>query len=415
MTDSTRVTVRELLLQAALLLIPIIALFPAVFVEGEVLVPGGLVFDTPPWSAYTPDEFEPTTNKLTLDALVAFHMYYTLSKRAMDGGEWPLWNRYEFAGIPLLANFQTALFYPTRVLHQFMDVPWATTLFILINVWLCGFNAYLCARGIGMAAFASRFFSFAWMLCSFCAIWVYWPVNTVAAWAPIVFLGAEWILEGRYRKGFYALSLGAALLLLAGHPESAFAFGIHFGLYFALRLALLRPAPGTLGRVLAAAGGAWVLAILVCAVQLLPFIEYLPNSHHFMERPGGDSAEHSVPIGSVINLFVPRFFGVTAEGTFWGNQYHSNFTNLVYPGMLVWLGFFLVFRLRSFTVVQRQRVLCLAVPTLLCWLASFNAPGVQPILQLPVFSSMWYLWYVGAAVFGLQLMATHGFSVVVFG
>lgn len=408
MTDPAPVRCRELLLQAALLIIPLVALFPAVFVQGEVLVPGGLVFDTPPWSAYTPDAFEPTENKLTLDALVAFHMYYALSKRAMEAGEWPLWNRYEFAGIPLLANYQTALFYPTRILHMLMDVPWATTLFILINVWLCGFNAFLCARAIGLAAYAARFFSFGWMLCSFCAIWVYWPVNTVAAWTPIVFLGAEWILGGRYRKGFYALSLGATLMLLAGHPESAFAVGINFGLYFVLRLAWMRPRPADLLRVLWTAGGGWALAILVCAVQLLPFVEYLMHSHHFMERPGGDSAEHAVPIGSVINFFVPRFYGVTAEGTFWGNQYHSNFTNLVYPGVLAWLGVCLLVRSKGLESAQRQRIICLAIPMLLSGLASFDAPGIRPVLQLPVFSSMWYLWHVGAAVFGLQLIAAHG-------
>jgi len=408
MPEPAPVTRRELLVHAAILLIPMVALFPAVFMQGEVLVPGGLVFDTPPWSAHTPADFEPTSNKLTLDALVAFHMYYTLSKRSMDGGEWPLWNRYEFAGIPLLANYQTALFYPTRILHMVMDVPWATTLFILINVWLCGFNAYLCGRGIGLEAYAARFFSFGWMLCSFCAIWVYWPVNTIAAWTPIVFLGAEWVLNGRYRQGFYALSLGATLMLLAGHPETAFAMGINFGLYFVLRLAWMRPTLPKLMRILRAAGGAWSVAILVCAVQLLPFVEYLVNSHHFMERPGGDSAEHAVPLGSVINLFVPRFYGVTAEGNFWGNQYHSNFTNLVYPGVLVWIGALLALRPIGLTKVQRQRTVCLAIPVLLSGLASFNFPAMRPILALPIFSSMWYLWHVGAAVFGLQLIAAHG-------
>ncbi len=408
MPDPAPVTRRELVLQAALLLIPLIALFPAVFMDGEVLVPGGLVFDTPPWSAYAPADFEPTTNKLTLDALVAFHMYYTLSKRSMEAGEWPLWNRYEFAGIPLLANYQTALFYPTRILHMLMDVPWATTLFILINVWLCGFNAYLCGRGIGLAAFAARFFSFGWMLCSFCAIWVYWPVNTVAAWAPIIFLGAEWILNGRYRRGFYTLALGATLMLLAGHPESAFALGINFGLYFLLRLIWMRPSMTTLTRILGSAGGAWALAMLVCAVQLLPFVEYLGHSHHFLERPGGDSAEHAVPIGSVINLFVPRFYGVTADGTFWGNQYHSNFTNLVYPGVLAWLGVLVVFRPRGLTTPQRRRIMCLGVPVVLSGLAAFDVGVMRPLLALPVFSSMWYLWHVGAAVFGLQLIAAHG-------
>jgi hypothetical protein len=408
--ETLNVTRRELAIQSALLIVPVVVLFPAVFFLGEVLAPGGLVFDTPPWSAHTPDDFEPTGNKLTLDALVAFHMYYTLAERAFDRGEWPLWNRYEFAGIPLLANYQSAVFYPTRLLHRFLDIPWATTIFILINVWLCGFNAYLCGRGIGLAPYAARFLSFAWMLCSYCAIWVYWPVNTVAAWVPIVFLGAEWILTGKPRKGFFALALGAVLLLLAGHPETAFAFGINFGLYFVLRLATLPKAQRAAKQAVAVAAGAWALALCVCMAQLLPFIEYLPNSQHFMERPGGDSAEHAVQMGSVINMFVPRFYGVTAEGTFWGSrdQYHSNFTNLVYPSIAVWLAAALAFTVTRRHRDHRLRVLCLALPAVLSFLAAFHVPILRPLLALPVFSSMWYLWHVGAGVFGLSLIAAHG-------
>jgi hypothetical protein len=112
-----------------------------------------------------------------------------------------------------------------RLLHAFLEHYTATSLFMILRLWLCGLTAYLCARGIGLGVGAARFFSIGWMLSAFNLLWSYCPVPDGAAWLPLIFLGVEWIVDGKLKKGFWVVSLGAALLLLSGHPESAFAMG----------------------------------------------------------------------------------------------------------------------------------------------------------------------------------------------
>ncbi len=387
----------------------LVPLYPGVFFEGHALLPGGIVFETPPWKEYRPEGFERTKNLLPLDVLCAFQMDYRVCKEAIQNREWPLWNPREFGGLPLLASYQPAVFYPPRLLQAFLGLYLGTTIHTLLKLWLCGATAYLCARGMGLRPSSSRFLSVGWMLCSFNAIWCYWPVPDGAAWLPILFLGVEWILLGLYRRGFWLVTLGATLILLAGHPESVFAMGCCAGLYFVLRLACERRWRGDLWRPVAVAGGAWVVALLVCAVQLAPFIEYMVNSYHFIARPDEDPSGMAVPASAWVLFWVPRFYGVTADGNFWGNELHSNFTNFVFPGIAVWFGVpFLIRRFWGSGRIERIRIICLVACCVFCFLCAFNYGGVRPLLRLPVVRSMWFRWFVGAAVFPLLLGGALG-------
>lgn len=401
----SRSRAREFAVQSILLIALLACVFPTVFLQGELLVPGGLLFDFPPWSEYRPETFEPLANKQAYDALAAFHMYYVLCRRAMDSGEWPLWNHLEFTGMPLLANYQSAIFYPPRLLHSALDVSTATTLFILLNLWLCGINAYFCGKGLGLGIAASRFLSIAWMLSSYNLIWCYWPLPSVSAWFPLMVLGVEWTVSMRLRRGFAVLLVSATMMLLGGHPESAFGMGLAAGAMFFTRLAFARAWGTRLWKPIAAAGAAWAVALALCAVQLLPFFEYLANSYHFYFRPSENADAHSLPFGALALFWVPRFFGTSPEGTFWLPRECSNFTNLVYPGLAVWFGVALTpFAWRA----ERARLIAWAASAILCILFAFNYSAFQFILRLPVFSSTWNIYYVGPAVFLIQVLGAAG-------
>ena len=179
------------------------------------------------------------------DVVTAFHPYYTVTKEAISKGEWPLWNIYELAGMPLLANCQTAAFYPPRLLHCFLNVDVATTIYILLKLWLCGMAAFWCARTLALTLPASRFFSVAWMLASYNVIWCNWSLPDVSVWLPVLFAATELILEAQYRRGFLLTAIGGALILLAGHPETAFAMSLGLGRVFR-GAARMGTAPGAL-------------------------------------------------------------------------------------------------------------------------------------------------------------------------
>ena len=404
----SKLTWRECALQSVLLLALLAVLFPTTFFRGEMIAPGDILFEIPPWSNYGPPAPDKTSDRLALDALTAMNTFYVLAERALEQGEWPLWNHLELAGMPLLANCQSAVFYPPRLLHAFLDPLVAYTIYIVLKLWLCGMTAYLCARGIGLSRAASRFASVGWMLSSYNLLWCYWPLPDVSVWFPVLFLGVEFILDGRHRKGFYTATLGATLFLFAGHPETAFLIGLGLGLYFLLRLVLARRRGRALWIPIAVAGGAWGLALLVYAVQLLPFLEYLANSFSFADRsirPGGQRGWLS--LSTVAGFWVPRFFGTWVEGNFWG-KWNSNLIGMIYAGAAVWVAIALLPAKAAADPKTRARVLCLAVVGGVFMLSAFKVFPMQLIHALPVFNTIYEHYHAAFAMFALPLLGGIG-------
>ncbi|MCP4645418.1 MAG: hypothetical protein GY851_33550 [bacterium] len=409
MNGTAQVTWRECTVHAAILVVVLVVLFPATFLHGEVLLPGGLLFDHPPWSAYDADEVRPARNEVTLEAFLLFHTYYAVTARAIDEGDWPLWNPLEFGGIPLLAGYQAAVFYPPRILHAFLDLCEATTLFVLLKIWLCGMTAYLCARYFRLGVAASRFASLGWMLSGYTLVWAYWADPDVGAWLPVMLMAAEMLIDGRYRRGFFAMAFAAVMALLAGHPESAFTMSLGVGAYLFLRLVLDRAWGRRLLAPMGIAGAAWVLALLVCAVQLLPFVEYLPLSQAMVERPAGNAVEQAIWGPGAVAFWVPRFFGANPDGTLWVNEIENfNFVGMIYPGIAVMLALPLVFVRGRRNSLHRRRLLALGLPCILSLLLAFDAPGIRVLHTLPVFSATWGCWYMTFPMFCLVLIAAMG-------
>ncbi|MFO7973428.1 MAG: YfhO family protein [Candidatus Hydrogenedentota bacterium] len=400
-------TIRELVIQAVVLLGLLVPVYPGTFLQGEVTLPGDILYIAPPWQDYAPEGFTGHKNPVLFDSICQHTLWYKEAQEALKAGEWPLWNHLQNAGMPLLANYQTAVFYPPRLFHVFFDNYTAITLFFVLRLWLCGATAYLCGRGIGLGVAASRFLSVGWMLASYNLLWSYWPEPDVAAWLPILFLGAEWLIKGRIGKGFAAMLFGAVLILLAGHPETAFTMSYGVGIYFVLRLLLRREGWRAIGRPLGAAVLAWGLALLITCVQWLPFLEYLAHSYTFLARPEGESTVTKVSPGAVLCFWIPRYHGFTPHGNFRLPD-HSNYAALIYPGIAVWLSMALLFLRGKNGKRDFVRPLCIAIPAVFGALLAFDSSLIQPLQKLPVFSSMWYIWHIGFTVFALPLIGALG-------
>ena len=405
------------LLQGLILLLLLAVVFPGVFLRGEAISPSDMLGSIPPWCDYVDSDGNGLDHKLMSDVITAFHPYYALVRAALDRGEWPLWNHLEYGGMPLLANCQSTVFYPPRLLHAFMDVRVATTFYIILKLWLCGMVAYACARGIRINRDAARFFSAGWTLASYNLIWANWSLPDVSVWVPLLFLAIELLLDGRYRRGFFAMLAGGSLIFLAGHPETALTMCLGLGLYFALRLVLDGRRGRRLWAPLGVGSAAAALSLLICMPVVLPFIEYLLNSHTFYAR--AEKLQYPLNPGAVVSFWLPRFFGASIDKNFWGSI-NSNLISMFYPGIAVWAGISLLItkRPRSAPVappdrfawiktVDHRAAAILAVSLLMVLLA-FDAPGVRALNRLPVMSSTLICYHASFAFFGLPLLAALG-------
>lgn len=273
----------------------------------------------------------------------------------------PLWNPLQFMGAPLLGNFQTAIFYPPRLLFRFLDDTYvAMTIYILFRFWLCGFNAFIAARVLGLRA-PFEPFSFLYMLAGYNLIWASYPPPDVMAWLPLLFAGSEVMLNGRYRFGIALMTISATMSTLAGHPSSLLFGCIGIALYAVIRLIALRSPMGHVFRCLCAASFAFILSLAISAAQLLPFIEYMPEMAFFINRFYPEGVLHyTYSAYDLLGLWGARILGTEHEGTFWGSTNHT-YVGMLYPGVITWVGLSLLLSRPGLTRFDRARVAALLI------------------------------------------------------
>jgi hypothetical protein len=388
-----------LLIHAVFLGLLLCALFPGVFLHGELLVPGDILFDYPPWDSVQPEGIEARNQFYFLDALNAINKYYYLANRSLDQGEWPLWNDLEMGGLPLMANGQTALFYPPRLLHRALDPFVATTVYILLKLFLCGLSAFVCGRVLGLGVIGARIVSVGWMLCGYNVVWCHWPLPDISAWLPFLLASVELLLQRRYRAGFYGMATSATLLLLAGHPETAFSGSFWIGLYFLVRLIGQRFERQPMIKPMSVAAMAWCFAILVSAVQLLPLVEYISNS----DRVRGGRWGHGfgyIAWSEVYGFWLPNYFenpGYDGLGILW--------VVWLFIGVTAWLG------IATLILGGRRldaRVAGLGICTVLSGVSIVSNPLTDVLILPPVIGSMMQKYNLVFFLLGLLLMSGIG-------
>lgn len=396
-------TWREGGFQALLLLAVLMLLFPGVFFRGEVTTPGDILFRAQPWANYAPEGWKEPANRMMPDIPTAFQPQYVLTEEALHRGEWPLWNPCELGGLPMMANFQSAVFYPPRLLYTFLDVHTANTVCVLLKLWLCGMVAFLCARALGLGKTGAQVLSLGWMLNSYNVVYAYWPLPDITAWLPLMFMGLEFLFRGKYRRGVFAIASGGALMILGGHPETAFAMAFDASFYFAMRLLLEQRWGQALWKPVLALAAGWTLALLLTAVQWAPFVEYLTHSYTYVERRDASKFLTSLSPGMFMILFVPRFYGMIYQNNYWGSN-----IQYMYPGLLVWMGALLYLFRRKESRSDGARAYALGLTILFGFLLACEAPTISLLHKLPVFCSLRLYYHSCFSIFGLAYMAAIG-------
>ncbi|HOD48388.1 MAG TPA: YfhO family protein [Candidatus Hydrogenedentes bacterium] len=412
-SSNNRPTLRESLLQSALLLAMLAVLFPGTFFLGRVISSADILFALPHWDKYAPQGWDFPQNKLVFDHIFFTRPNFLLCQQEVRNGEWPLWNHLQLTGIPLLANFQSSVFYPVHLLQLVLQIDWALTVYVILKLFLCGMVGYVCARLLAFSTALARFFSVAWMLGSYNLLWCHWPLTDVAIWVPPLFAGLEFVLREQYRRGFFTVAFSGTLLLLAGHPETAFTFCLGLGGYFVVRLFQQRRMGLRLIIPIGVCVLAWLLVFLACASQLVPFFEYLVHSTSEFARNEAEGGEIYMP-GMVAAFWAPRFFGTWAEDNFLaGANSNSNLISMLYPGMAVWLGTMFMFTRSNRGEKDRERrnmAIALAIPAAFGLLLSFYFPTLQFVHRLPLMNTLREWYHACFAMFAFPLLATLGFE-----
>lgn len=253
-----------------LLLVPLLPLHRAVF-GGEAIGPWDQI---QPMALGEPQRFGRPWDVLQADAALQFMPWRHLVFESYRSGKAPLWNPYELCGTPLLANSQSAGFYPPHVVLGVLRVPdtAAVTLLAWLHLFVVGWGIYALVRRMGGDEYGGLFSGVSVQLSSFMLGWLgLASVPTTVAWLPWVLLGVLRFFPTE-RLALAKLSFAVAMTLLGGHLQ----FSAYALLGALVVWAVMIVADRKVQLVPLFAIG---LGVLLSAPQLLPVLNYGKSSH----------------------------------------------------------------------------------------------------------------------------------------
>ena len=288
-----------------------------------------------------------------------------------EHGSIPQWNPYLFGGMPFIAAMHGDIFYPTAWLRWILPVDTAINLGFAVHIVLAGCTMYAFLRALGVGWGGALAGGLSWELSGIVAGLVN-PGHDgklfVSALTPLLFLAILRVVRDRRLSGYGVLALTVGLCL-HGHPQLTY-YAILAAAIWGLWLLFLAPERPT-GRqrlgIAAGSAAAVALGFGLYAIQLLPFLEYIPYSPR---GEGGPSTgweyvtAFAMPPSELMSMVLPEFNGM--QEAYWGSnplKHHTEYVGL-FPLALAVLGIG--------SRERRRLVVVLGVLALLFLLISFG-------------------------------------------
>ncbi len=162
--------------------------------------------------------------------MLQFVPWHRFALDLLRHGQIPLWNPWVGMGAPLLANYQSAVFYPPNVLLLLFGAEMGHPVLVMLHLIWAALGMRALAARLGLSESGQMISGLAYSLSGYLiARSGFISINHTAAWLPWVVLCADRLIEaagsrqldrGLY-KPFLLLSLAFAMQWLAGHAQTA--------------------------------------------------------------------------------------------------------------------------------------------------------------------------------------------------
>lgn len=243
-------------------------------------------------------------------------------------GGFPEWNPYIFGGMPFLANPANGdTFYPTFLLRLVLPVDVGITLGFMLHIALAGLFTFLLLRAMrlewGAAFVGGAAYMFGGQVLSLVS-----PGHDgklfVSALLPLALLCLYiGVIRADWRR-FVAFGLVVGLSLLSPQQQMTYYLLMASGFFLAYLQFFHRPREGLAPwwRSGLFFVGALAIGFAIDAIQLLPFLEYIPFSPR--GAPGRPSTGwefatlFSMPPEELVNVVWPEFSG--SIQSYWGRN-----------------------------------------------------------------------------------------------
>jgi hypothetical protein len=318
----------------------------------------------------------------------------------------PLWNPYNYSGIPLLAILQPGILYPPNLFFLFLPFPIAWNWLIILHFVFTGSTTYYFLRYLKTSTLASFAGGVIFMLSGYLlSVHNLLPHLLAVGWFPLVLLYFIKHYEtGRYR---HLVLSGIFLVIefLAGAPEAVMLT------CFVLLIVALYPTPFLFG-----SPPSWlrrlkpffiliILFLLLSAVQSIPFYELKLQSIRSAGLSYKEATTWSLSWRDFLLFFLPDAFGYAqTTAKYWSNQ---SWLKTIYIGIIPF-----VMSIFFFCGKDRTKVIfAIFMAVSLFFALGGNNPLYQFLYHVPPFNAIRYpVKFLFLFFFTIAVTAAFGFD-----
>ncbi|HEY4876451.1 MAG TPA: YfhO family protein, partial [Puia sp.] len=283
----------------------------------------------------------PYKNFLITDPVRQQYPWRFLAVSLEKAGQLPLWNPYSFGGTPLMANFQTAAFYPLNILLFIFPFSLGWGLLILSEQILAGIFMYWYLSNLRLNYSARFLGSLVYAFCGFMIAWLEWgTLDSVAVWLPLIllsidkiftsFISFEKLKNKNQIKIFYIWPIILILVLtfsfFAGHLQPFFYLSVVSVCYFFARWVQFGKSNKTF----------FIFVLLGVCFLLLTAIQWIPTAQFIFQSARNADQLNSwqqpgwfIPWQNLIQFVAPDFFGNPTTLNYWGIWNYGEFIGYV--------------------------------------------------------------------------------------
>lgn len=282
----------------------------------------------------------PFKNSLITDPVRQQYPWRELAASIEKEWQIPLWNPYNLGGYPLLANFQSAVFYPLNILFFVFpfDISWG--LLIFLGPLLSAVFLYSYLRNLDIDSRASFLGSIVFSFSGFFVAWIEWGTIThVVLWLPLILLSIDKIFSGLKLEKNPKLQLKGKNLLIwsfiftfsliaaffAGHLQIFFYLFLFSLSYLIARWIQSGKPKKAFGIFLLL----YFLFLIFTLIQWLPTLQFILNSGRDVDQTYWQKQGWFIPWQHLIQFIIPDFFGNPVTNNYWGVWNYAEFVGYI--------------------------------------------------------------------------------------
>ena len=159
-------------------------------------------------------------NPLTNDTVKLFLPWMQVAREELMHGRAPLWNRYAFAGYPLLANGESAPFSPLFLATLLVPLPKQIVAMAALKIFAALLFTWLFLKREQASDAAATFGAVVFGFSTVMTVFLYFSTASVVAFFPAAIFALLHAMDARTKASIVFVALAIATLLANGHPES---------------------------------------------------------------------------------------------------------------------------------------------------------------------------------------------------